>query len=139
MSMHRYTRVLLFIIVTIASFSFTYDNANFAFACSCGQIPIDERFEHSQAVFSGRVIETETIQSDMKAIFQVDRAWKGVSEDTVTVRTSTQGAACGYFFNEGKSYLVYAFGDEHSLSTGSCGNVAVIEAAGERIAFLGEG
>ena len=75
----------------------------------------------------------------MKAIFQVDRAWKGVSEDTVTVRTSTQGAACGYFFNEGKSYLVYAFGDEHSLSTGSCSNVAVIEAAGERIAFLGEG
>ena len=49
--MHRYARVLLFIIITIASFSFTYDNAKFAFACSCGQIPIEERFEYSQLCF----------------------------------------------------------------------------------------
>ncbi|HEU4606203.1 MAG TPA: hypothetical protein VFS46_08205 [Nitrososphaera sp.] len=140
--MHRHTQILLLIIITIASFSFTYDNANFAFACSCGQTSMQERFERSEAVFSGRAIETEIIQPNMftmKTTFQVDRAWRGLSENTVTVRTSTQGSACGYFFEEGKSYLVYAFGDEHPLSTSSCGGAMPIETAAGHLVFLGQG
>lgn len=142
MPVHRHAQVLLLVIITIASFSFTHDDANFAFACSCHQTSMQERFERSEAVFSNRVIETEVIQPNMftmKATFQVDRAWKGLSEDTVTIMTPTQGSACGYFFEQGRSYLVYAFGDRHPLSTSSCGGAMPIETAAGHLVFLGQG
>lgn len=42
--------------------------------------------------------------------FRVSRAWKGVSTETVEVGTSSFGTACGYHFEVGEEYLVYAGG-----------------------------
>src|SRR5688572_23213950 len=137
--MYRRTGNFLVLVMIVVSFVLAFGNNTPAFACSCFPVPVQQRFEESSVVFSGRVIETETIQSDMNATFQIDKAWKGISEDAVTVETATAESMCGYVFEEGRSYLVYAFGDEHPLGTGSCGNTMPIETATEHLAVLGEG
>ncbi len=54
-----------------------------------------------------------------KGKVQGKKSWKGVSEKTVSVLTYSDGAACGYYFVKGESYLVYAYGKAR-LTTGVC-------------------
>ncbi|MGI0082397.1 MAG: hypothetical protein ACREAG_03720 [Nitrosopumilaceae archaeon] len=51
--------------------------------------------------------------------FDVQRVWKGPIEKTIIVSTAISSASCGYEFQEGETYLVYAYGKE-SLQTGLC-------------------
>jgi hypothetical protein len=66
----------------------------------------------------------------------VDRIWKGAHCGTVTVQTASDSAACGYSFEVGRTYLVYAF-KEGGLSTNICTRTRVIEEASEDLAALG--
>lgn len=116
-------------------------------ACSCAP-PSDPRaeLEHADAVFSGRVLEVEPEGEErgfrrLAVRFALDRVWKGVPEgDEVTVRTAEQSATCGYAFEPGEEYLVYAYesdsGDE--LTTGLCTRNAPLAQAAEDLATLGD-
>jgi hypothetical protein len=104
-----------------------------AHACSCLAFPADEAeaaamaYPQADAVFVGRVTDIKSGVPGMsrfrQVYFDVDKAWKGVTDDSgVVVRTAANSAACGYPFNRGETYLVFAFRNpkDGSLSTNLC-------------------
>jgi hypothetical protein len=70
--------------------------------------------------------------------FSVVTAWRGVDTREVTVSTHRSSAMCGYPFQEGEEYLVYARGGE-GLTVSLCSRTAPLADAGEDLAALGAG
>lgn len=141
--MHKRVARAMSTIILVAGFLLAYgDSFDPAFACSCvPPRPIQEAYETSVAVFSGKVARIDADQFGRMAIFYVDTTWKGVSKDTVKVLTAAQSSACGYKFEEGRSYIVYAYsgGEDSSLKTSSCSRTASAENALEHFMVLGAG
>jgi hypothetical protein len=94
-------------------------------ACSCAQAgSMEEEFQRSGAVFSGKVSEVGGLTPERDGIttrvrpylapvtFDVNAAWKGVSGDTAVVYGQGPGASCGLNFELGETYLVFASGAE---------------------------
>jgi hypothetical protein len=118
-------------------------------ACTCAP-PGEPRaeLEHADAVFSGRVVEVEPEEAQrgfrrLAVRFALDSVWKGVPEgDQVTVWTAEQSAACGYSFQPGEEYLVYAYDagelTTNELTTNLCSRNAPLAQAAEDLAALGE-
>jgi len=113
---------------------------NRAFACSCaGPRPASEAYQNSDAVFVGKVADIKPEGRFSMVQFDVGMAWKGVSEGTVSLGTADSGAMCGYDFEQGRDYLVYARGGPESLETGLCGRTQPFEVAFQDLAYLGPG
>lgn len=140
-----------------------------AFACSCMRSTPSEALERSTAVFEGRVLEVTpfeergevtleggclgedceeslsetthgTTHSGFAVRFSVTRRWKGVSTEEVVVRTARDSAGCGYAFEVGEDYVVYASAEEAgALSTGLCDRTARVADASEDLEALGTG
>jgi hypothetical protein len=72
-------------------------------------------------------------------LFEVTNTWKGVNETQVRVYTATNSASCGFNFNLGDEYLVYASGDKSRLITGLCDRTTHISKAAKDLDVLGEG
>lgn len=120
-------------------------------ACSCAPpgAPRAE-LEHADAVFSGRVVEVEPEEAQrgfrrLAVRFALDAVWKGVpAGDQLTVWTAEQSAACGYSFEPGEEYLVYAYDADagelttNELTTNLCSRNAPLARADEDLAALGE-
>jgi hypothetical protein len=124
-------------------------NASPAKACSCLPTTPKESLERSSAVFSGRVIDVveEPSQSNplssyygpqIKAKFEVSKVWKGKTEKQLVVITNDSSASCGYFFEKGKEYLVYASSQATQLQTGLCSGTKQLSEAKEDLAVLGK-
>ena len=100
----------------------------FAIACSCLQPPPPvTAASESDAVFVGTVLSvTSTNPSErfasLKIDLEVSEVFKGLQGDgiLVSVFTGSDGALCGYSFEEGVSYLVYAHRNDGQLWTGIC-------------------
>lgn len=94
-----------------------------ALACSCIEpgSPMKE-LEKSSAVFSGRVTGIDDCNRMTDYLcgyyvtFQVYEVWKGDIAEETTVITSDNSASCGFNFEQGKEYIIYADGDELSVS-----------------------
>jgi hypothetical protein len=111
-----------------------------AAACSCmAPPPPAESAQNSTAVFEGRVTRIDDPQGEPKVHFQVVRSFKGPSNESIEVRTANSSAACGYGFEEGKSYLVYASEESGALHTGLCSRTRLASEASEDITALGLG
>lgn len=87
-------------------------------ACSCvppprNQVEREEWAKKARAVFTGKVWnvkgEYNTSYSTVRVRFFVEDAFKGTHKHQVTVRTPDNGAMCGYHFEEGKRYTVFAY------------------------------
>jgi hypothetical protein len=133
-----------FILVFFTLFtSLTFFKPIISYACSCIQAPpVEEEFKRVTAVFSGKVIEIsdESVGMDpIKVTFQVSRIWKGISEVKVSIYTGRDSAGCGYPFEEGDSYLIYAVESEGKLTTGLCSLTKELSLAEGDISVLGEG
>jgi hypothetical protein len=106
-----------------------------SFACSCGRISIEDAFLQSDAVFLGQVLDVQknvgsirrwfyglqlrfiggTFDDSvfhMSVTFSVNKRWKGATARSFVVQTPDAKVCCicGYEFEVGKSYLVYASG-----------------------------
>jgi hypothetical protein len=98
-----------------------------AWACSCaGKVSPAEALERSDAVFMGEIVaikpsleEEARNEKEGKFIFvtdyeyqvKVEKAWKGVWGDTVSIEIGVQGTACGLGrLNVGQRILFYAYG-----------------------------
>ena len=83
-------------------------------ACSCAELPsVEEEFERSQAVFSGKVVDVREKRSikgyqTKSVLFEVTNTWKGVEQSQIIITTGQGGGDCGFDFKEGQEYLVYA-------------------------------
>ena len=123
-----------------------------AFACSCAEPLSDTEAEAgSDAVFAGTVIGHEITKpvggeytpaiDDVRMALEVewtvavDTYVKGVPAEEITIASSGQGTACGFQFDVGKRYLVFAYEKERGggeLATNSCTNTRTID-AGEHV------
>jgi len=126
-------------IIALVSFSF-FAIAPTAYACSCiaPGSPAEE-MERSAAVFSGKVTAIESDSLGYKVKFEVERIWKGLSEESVVVSTAQDSAACGFEFTAGQEYIVYAYDAEGSLSTGLCTRTHLLVENDPDVSSLGEG
>jgi hypothetical protein len=70
----------------------------------------------------------------------VEKLWKGVLPEEISIVTGRGNGDCGYRFEVGGSYLVYAYGsDESSLSTNICQRTAKLSVAQADLKVLGRG
>lgn len=108
-------------------------------------------FADSDAIFLGRVSEIEEIwrpegegrRSDEPAWperrvrFVIEEVFRGVDGTEVEVTTGMGGGDCGYGFEVGESYLVYAYGAASGRpATGICTRTAPASAAASDLAYL---
>ncbi len=85
-----------------------------AFACSCLPPPPPlEALASAGAVFAGTVVSITPVagQPLVSVEFAVDNSWKGVSTAATHLVTYEDSAGCGYTFEVGTQYLVYALVD----------------------------
>ena len=115
----------------IASFLFLILYAEKTYACSC--IPADpektleqqvgEAYENSSAVFSAKVLAISGSGYNKKVKLKLTKTWKGKLDKSITLTTAMDSAMCGYRFEAGKTYLIYARGDKN-LTTNLCTRTA---------------
>ncbi len=128
MNMKRRFCLLLFSLALI----FLSGSLTQVFACSCLQPqPVCEAFGSAKAVFVGEVIEGKSAErmSDMigaktrdnSFVFKVSQNFFGAEEDkNITILTGFGFGDCGYPFQKGEKYLVYAYEHEGKLYTSIC-------------------
>ena len=111
-------------------------------ACTCADIGRPCESLRVPTVFIGRVIATtsriDTTRWNTDGYtFLVERAYRGVARDTVTVWA---GGPCGIGFVTGESYLVYAGLSDTTvasvLTTHKCSRTRRLADAGDDIAYL---
>lgn len=113
-------------------------SAEKTFACSCLLVDtpletqIQKAFEGSTSVFSGEVISIEPKgEYEVSVKIKTSKVWKGERSKEFTVNTANQSAMCGYYFEVGKKYLVYANRSGEVLMTTSCSRTAVFDESGD--------
>lgn len=126
-------------------------------ACTCGSgrgPACQEAWsESTDAVFLGRVEKIESSQvktnnipgamsrtimgGQLKVTVVVEEGYRGVSAKTIQVYTPQSDAACGYSFQQGKRYLVFASkAEDEQLMVSLCSATRPAEYAKEDIAYL---
>jgi hypothetical protein len=140
----------------LAVLGFVFLIPDCAFACSCAifgnqKEMVESGLSSSDAVFSGEVVDFEKSPSDTTmmegtmftimsprpatATLRVSDVWKGPERETLEVSTSSQETACGVPFEEGREYLVYAYGGQ-GLETDLCSQTKPLSEAGTDLAVL---
>jgi hypothetical protein len=124
-------------------------STNAASACSCMPTTPQQSLKNSGTVFAGRVIdvvdegemrpEVSRPLLGFKVTFEVSTVWKGQPNRQFVVRTSDSSASCGYSFEKGKEYLVYASNQGSQLETGLCSGTKPLANARPDLAVLGRG
>ena len=118
-----------YIYISIVLVIFFLVSAEKFFACSCLVTPeplkkqIQNAFAGADVIFSGEVVEIKDSASDNYSLivkFKVAKYWKGGPQTEITITTAKDSAMCGFNFETGKTYLVYAFGKSENLSTNNC-------------------
>lgn len=118
-----------------------------AFACSCAAPgPPKSELSLSEAVFAGHVIDIEkpsgTLMSSVDPIsvtLQVSTVWKGPAYKTMVVQTVRESASCGFPFEIGQDYLIYARGTEAKRMVSLCSRTQLLTDAAEDIRQFGQG
>lgn len=120
-----------------------------SFACSCvAPWSVQEELEHSAAVFKGSVIgvvdakENSAMQSSadpIAFIIKVDEIWKGINQTEVVVYTERDSASCGFTFEEGQEYLIYASKPDDHLRVSLCSRTTDLASAAADLSILGKG
>jgi hypothetical protein len=113
-------------------------------ACDCKPPPAPKKaLEFSAAVFLAEAIKVEDAGQERTVTLKVEHWWKGGEAAEITVRTSKSGASCGYGFEKGKKYLVYAHAEpkQKTLHVSLCSRTRTVKEAETDGDFkeLGEG
>ena len=111
-------------LLRLLPFAFLLVAPSRAWACSC--VPPDPppiAFANMEAVFVGNVTQISdpswpgglvSSADPVRVVLQVNDSWKGVTTATVLVETAVSGASCGYTFDVGKQYVVYAYDHDNN-------------------------
>jgi len=101
-------------------------------------------YDASHAVFAGRVVKIQSMVSEDGShhgyfvTLRSERVWKGSTRSRVA-RVVTGGSTCGFRFEKGRRYLVYAdrWFNSDTLTTGLCRRTCDLRNASEDLAALG--
>jgi Tissue inhibitor of metalloproteinase len=118
----------------IFGFVLTFSLGSFEqiFACECfQQQSVCDAYGNAKAIFVGEVIEgksaetlsdrLKTNSNDQSFVFKVSQNFLGTEEEkNVTIHTGFGGGDCGFPFQKGEKYLVYAYESEGNLHTNIC-------------------
>jgi hypothetical protein len=109
------------------------------FACSCIEPPPpQEAAQQAAAVFSGTVLSVTPLETQREVRIRVEMVWKGTQCGEITILTPLNEDACGFNFQTGVSYLVYAERlQSGELSTNLCTRTKPTALAAEDILALG--
>jgi hypothetical protein len=111
---------------------------NRARACSCMPQTVEQAKRDADAVFEAHVTEVQA-QDPVRVRAKVVRQFKGAAVEQVELLTARDSAMCGYAFEVGQSYLVYADHDEGRLHVSLCSRTQRIADADEDLRVLGMG
>lgn len=123
-----------YIYIWFALAIFLFISVEKSFACSCVVMPeplkkqIENAYSGADAVFSGEVVEIKDSPTDKYRFivkFKVAKYWKGAVAQEIMITTEKDGVMCGFNFETGKTYLVYAFGKKDQLSSNNCSRTSV--------------
>lgn len=129
-----------YIYISLALAMFLFASAERSFACGCAASPesekkqIQEAFTNSAAIFSGEVVELSESPADESEFIvklEVAQSWKGESKREITITTAKEHSMCGYFFQIGEKYLVYANRLKNDLFVESCSRTAFFSDKGD--------
>jgi hypothetical protein len=135
-------RVLVFLLLPILALVFVPARAD---ACTCVTgAPVCETFWKTDVVFSGEVLDVsptqnpsgERFQSDRRVRLRVLQSWRGQLEQTVELTTGSGGGDCGYDFQKGVRYLVFAHHWRGGLTTSICSRTTQLADAAEDLEYL---
>lgn len=131
--MNKGLSILLLFALIVSIFSFP----SVSFGCSCMKPPpAEDAYEESDAVFTGIVSSIDVHSTTQTVSFDVTKSFKGANEN-IKIETATNSAACGVFFELGKEYLVYAYGDGE-YETNLCTRTTDVAAASDDLLVLNE-
>jgi len=114
-------------------------------SCSCKPPdPPKKSLATVDAVFVGKVVQVVEGKKDVfprkTVVLVVSTVWKGKLTKELSLTTGIGGGDCGYRFEEGKSYLIYAYGDvKKGMSTNICTRTRPLERAAMDLRALGKG
>ncbi|MGH3928812.1 MAG: hypothetical protein ACRDTF_02395 [Pseudonocardiaceae bacterium] len=120
-----------------------------ALACSCAAMAFPTQIERADIVFAGRVIERKEAAGVLVGsgdavtwTFAVDRLHKGAARDEHEVVSARSEATCGFEFEVGRAYLVFASEQSSdgadSMVTGLCdGTRRLSEVSADNMKTLG--
>jgi hypothetical protein len=132
------------LIRTILLLAFVALLSSAVFPCECEIMKPSKKLRKAKAVFIGEVVEIgrndKSEQATVSVKFKVERYWKGVKEQFVTVVGAPAAAgACGLPVRLNEKYLIYAFDmGDNQLETSFCDS-RWLDQATEDLAFLGKG
>ena len=120
-----------------------------ALACQCRERqPPCSQYAEADAVFVGAVTGITFVDENLSAsasefspyakiTFNVERAFRGVGGTRAELMK--WGTSCDFGFEEGKTYLVYAYRnpEKGTLSTSYCSRTAEVSEAAADLAYLG--
>ena len=111
-----------------------------AYACSCTETPsVQSSFDAASAVFLGEVtiIANNVAQLPQNQVtFVVREQFKGEAKAQLELRTASIPTACGYPFQVGEQYVVYAEESAGGLRTSLCSRTRRVEDAHEDLTIL---
>jgi hypothetical protein len=125
--------------------------AGAAGACTCiGPNPICQAYWNTEVVFDATVVaiqptarteslgDRDFVMPEKLVSLTVLRGWKGIDAPSVEVVTAAQGSACGFNFEIGTRYLVFAAHRpaDGRLEVSSCGRTRAFTGRGEDAEFL---
>ena len=121
-------------------------SAGVSVACTCMHMrgDPDAAFKTASTVFSGKVLKITEGKSSMPASgvrelvvkFRVEKSWKLIRKDEVIVVTLNTSNLCGFPFEIGERYLVYAVGGGSKFMTDICSRTTQAPGAKEDLDYL---
>lgn len=118
-----------------------------AHACSCIRSTVSSACERSAAVFVGRAIafrenpnaRHEWQPDGILVTFFVSTNFKGAGDGLITITTDLDTASCGFDFEFGHEYLVFASEQDGPHVTGLCHGTLDVANAADELRELGKG
>lgn len=94
----------------------------------------------TDAIFLAQVVSIATkpgpTYSPRTVSMRILEAFRGIEGESVEVTTGAGAGDCGYDFEAGRDYLVYAYRNGHRLATGICNRTRPVEEAEEDLDYL---
>ncbi|MFK7785119.1 MAG: hypothetical protein AB8B56_08385 [Crocinitomicaceae bacterium] len=96
-------RIYLLLFVLIGTFNLS--------ACDCVDLSMEEDYANHTNVFKGKIISVDLADDSSYGsivTIQVITNFKGKTAETVSIRTGLGGPDCGFRFEEGREYVIFA-------------------------------
>jgi hypothetical protein len=106
--------------------------ADHTFACLCPYraLPlkdaVKEAHKNAVAVFTAEIVSVgDYVEGKREVTFRVVKNWKGAP--ATEIKMMLGGMGCDYFFEVGKSYLIYAKDESGTLTVNICSRTALFD------------